>query len=155
MIAKIEHTEQQVFYVAGISLRTTNQNGQSAKDIGDLWTKFMTEGIVEKLTDRISDDILCVYTDYESDYTGFYTAVLGCKVTSINDLSEDMDGIAIKAGKYDIYYLEGSFPNNVHEAWVEIWNCSTPRSYTADYDLYSAGAKSFEETEVKIYLAVK
>ncbi|HZV12359.1 MAG TPA: effector binding domain-containing protein, partial [Candidatus Kapabacteria bacterium] len=29
------------FNIIGISVRTTNQNGQSQKDIGELWEKFM------------------------------------------------------------------------------------------------------------------
>jgi len=155
MISKIELSEQKGFYVTGISLRTTNQNGQSQIDIVNLWTKFMQENLLQQIETRVSDDIYCVYTDYETDHTGFYTAILGCKVNSSGNVFEGFVSIIIQPGNYQVYYLEGEFPANVGEAWAQIWNSTVDRKYTADFDLYSANAKSFEETEVKIYLALK
>ena len=38
---KYETKELSQFYIVGISVRTTNQNSQSQKDIGDLFTKYM------------------------------------------------------------------------------------------------------------------
>ncbi|HKB45930.1 MAG TPA: GyrI-like domain-containing protein [Chitinophagaceae bacterium] len=154
MIAKTEIIEQKEFSIAGISVRTTNQNGQSQKDIGDLWTRFMNENLLQQIHKRTSDDIYCVYTDYETDHAGFYTALLGCKVHSLTQIPDGFVGITIVAGKYQVYFLEGKFPQNVGEAWRHIWDNAIDRKYTADFDLYSADAKSFEETEVKIHLAV-
>jgi len=155
MIDQIKTIEKSGFYLAGITVRTTNQNGQSTQDIGGLWTKFMSEGILQQLNGRVNDDIYCVYTDYESDYTGSYTTLLGCKVISIDDQPKEMECLNVPAGKYLAHSLSGKFPENVHQAWNEIWNGDADRAYTADFDLYSANAKSFAETEVKIFLAVK
>ncbi|HEY4325322.1 MAG TPA: GyrI-like domain-containing protein [Mucilaginibacter sp.] len=154
MISKIETSQRPEFYLVGISVRTTNQDGQSQKDIGDLWTRFMNEGLLQQINDRASDDIYCVYTDYETDYTGPYTAILGCRVNTLSHVPDGFTGITIASGKYQVYFLEGKFPENVHLAWQEIWNSNVSRAYSADFDLYSANPKSFEETEVKIYLAV-
>jgi predicted transcriptional regulator YdeE len=49
------------FYIAGISVKTTNRNNQSQKDIGELWTQFMEGNIIEQISDRISNDILCLH----------------------------------------------------------------------------------------------
>jgi predicted transcriptional regulator YdeE len=155
MIASIETIEQPAFFIAGIAVRTTNQNGQAVTDIGSLWTRFMTGGILQQIEGRITDDIYCVYTDYETDHTGSYTTLLGCKVHSVDNQPADFSKLTINAGKYNIYSLSGKFPENVHEAWVEIWNSGVERSYTADFDRYTANAKSFAETEVKIFVAVK
>ncbi|MDF2433522.1 MAG: hypothetical protein JWP44_3153 [Mucilaginibacter sp.] len=155
MIDKIEVIQQDQFFITGISVRTTNQNGQSQNDIGALWTRFMNDDLLKKIAARIADDIYCVYTDYETDHTGFYTAVLGCKVKAMNDTPDGFIGVAIPAGKYQVYTLAGKFPDNVANAWKQIWNSEVDRAYTADFDLYSSGAKSFEETEVQIFLAVK
>jgi len=155
MISTIETIEQPAFYLAGITVRTTNQNGQSIKDIGELWTRFMSGGLLTQIEARITDDIYCAYTDYETDHTGFYTTLLGCKVSSLDDQPGGMSGITVPAGKYHVYSLSGKFPENVHQAWVEIWNSDIKRAYTVDFDCYGANAKSFAETEVKIYLAVE
>ena len=154
MIVGTEIIEQQAFSLAGISVRTINQNGQSKKDMMALWTRFMTDNLVQQIKDRVSDDIYCVYTDYKDDYLDVYTAVLGCQVNSLANIAEGFTGINIPAGKYQVYSLAGKFPENVRLAWQEIWDSNVSRKYTADFDLYSAGAKSFDETEVKIYLAI-
>jgi predicted transcriptional regulator YdeE len=87
MIAKIEIVEQSEFCLAGISVRTTNQNGQSQKDIGDLWSRIMKDNLLKKIKDKASEDTYCVYTDYETDYTGFYIALIGCKLNSLANIT--------------------------------------------------------------------
>jgi predicted transcriptional regulator YdeE len=155
MIKNTEITRQNEFYIVGISVRTTNQNNQSQTDIGGLWARIMQEGLLQQIEDKVSDDIYSVYTDYETDHTGFYTTVMGCKVSTLAHVKEGFTGVTIPQGKYQIYTLTGKFPEKVGEAWQHIWASGIERSYTADYDLYYDDAKSFEETEVKIYLAVK
>jgi len=51
------------FKVIGISVRTTNENGQAAKDIGDLWGRFMNEGILQAIPNKIDDAVYSIYTD--------------------------------------------------------------------------------------------
>jgi predicted transcriptional regulator YdeE len=155
MISKVELIDFPAFQLSGITIRTTNQNGQSQKDIGGLWQRFMADGILQKIEGRISDDTYCVYTDYETDHTGFYTTLIGCKVDTVDHIAEGFTGLTIPSGKYQVYTLAGKFPEKVHLAWQEIWDSDANRAYTADFDLYSANAKSFAETEVKIYLAAK
>jgi predicted transcriptional regulator YdeE len=154
MIAKIEIKDQKRFYLVGISTRTINNNGQSQNDIGALWTRFISDGLLLQIDSRVSDDIYCVYTDYETDHSGYYTTVLGCKVSSLDDIPQGFTGITIPQGKYRVYYLAGKFPENVQSAWQEIWKSRVERKYTVDFDLYMANPKNFEETEVKICVSV-
>lgn len=142
------------FQLTGISVWTTNQNSQSDKDIGSLWQKFTEGNLAAQIADKVSDDIYCIYTEYESDHTGFYTAILGCKVSAGSVTPQGFVRIDIPAGHYQVYKPEGKFPDNVANTWRQIWQTAIDRKYTADFDLYKAGAKSFEETEVEIYLAV-
>jgi predicted transcriptional regulator YdeE len=155
MIAKTEITDQNQFFIAGISVRTTNRDGQSAKDIGGLWTRFINENLAQQITGRLSDDTYCVYFDYETDDTGPYTAIFGCKVESLDNIPAGFTGATVPAGNYKAYYLSGEFPATIGAAWKEIWASGIKRKYTADYDFYKADPKSFEETEARIYLAVK
>ncbi|HEY9000170.1 MAG TPA: effector binding domain-containing protein [Mucilaginibacter sp.] len=138
-------------FVTGIAVRTTNQDGRSQTDIGNLWTKFMSANMAGQITARLSDDIYCVYTDYENDHTGWYTAVLGCRIESPDD-SDGMFTALIPKGSYRLYKPSGKFPECVTNAWREIWKDCPSRSYIADYDLYKAGASSFETTETEIYV---
>ncbi|MGZ3777204.1 MAG: GyrI-like domain-containing protein [Mucilaginibacter sp.] len=144
--------DQGSFFVAGIAVRTTNQDDKANKDIGDLWTKFMSEDIQSKISDKYSDDLYCVYTDYETDHTGWYTAVIGCRV--LNAGNDGMFIALVPSGSYRLYKPEGKFPDCVAETWRTIWLDGYNRKYIADYDLYKAGAKSFKETETEIYVGV-
>jgi predicted transcriptional regulator YdeE len=149
-----DRAEEQSFFVSGIKVRTTNENGQARKDIGNLWTKFMTEDIQGKIPGKLSEDIYCVYTDYETDHTGWYTAVIGCKVTE-PEINTGWFSALIPEGAYLVYKPEGKFPDCVANTWMQIWEDGVDRNYLTDYDLYKAGAKSFEETETEIHIGIK
>jgi predicted transcriptional regulator YdeE len=143
------------FRITGISVRTTNQDSQSDKDIGSLWQRFTEGNLAAQIADKASDDIYCVYTEYESDHTGPYTAILGLRVNSGgSEAPRGFVNVDIPAGNYRVYKLEGKFPESIANTWRQIWKDPIERKYTADFDLYKAGAKSFEETEAVIYLAV-
>jgi predicted transcriptional regulator YdeE len=150
----IEHINDPGFFVTGLSVRTTNQDGRSQKDIGDLWTRFTTGSLAQQIEGKLSEDIYCVYTDYESDHTGLYTAVLGCRVDNAGSVSGGFFAALIPAGNYRVYKPQGKFPESVSNTWKQIWRTATDRKYSADFDRYKAGAKSFEETEVDVYLAI-
>ena len=96
------------FYIIGISVRTTNENNQVAKDIPALWERFMVEGIMDKIPNKIDATIYCLYTDYESDHTKPYTTILGCKVATIENVPDGMVAKHIEAGHYGEINLQGN-----------------------------------------------
>ncbi|HEX3387112.1 MAG TPA: effector binding domain-containing protein [Mucilaginibacter sp.] len=132
-------TAQDSFFVAGIAVRTTNQDGRARKDIGDLWVTFMSEDIQAKIQSKYSNDVYCVYTDYETDHMGWYTAVLGCRVTEAGH--NGMFVALVPSGSYRQYSPEGDLPDFVGEAWMQIWEESEGRSYVADYDVYGPNGR--------------
>ena len=75
---------QKGFKIIGISTETSNKEGEASTAIGALWGQFISENLLEKIPNRVDSDIVCIYTDYESDYTGKYTCILGLKVSSLD-----------------------------------------------------------------------
>jgi predicted transcriptional regulator YdeE len=132
------------FNIVGIAVQTTNTNGQSGIDIPALWDKFISEGIVDKIPNKIDNAVYSVYTEYKGDFTKPYTTVLGCKVSSLDIIPEGMKGIVIEKGKYIKYTTKA---DQVFEEWTKIWNTALPRTYTADYEVYGE--------EVNIFLGVE
>ncbi len=53
------------FKVIGISVRTTNENNQAAKDIPVLWENLMNEDILNRIPNKTDNTIYSIYTDYE------------------------------------------------------------------------------------------
>jgi predicted transcriptional regulator YdeE len=144
------------FKIIGISVRTTNEGGKSGEDIGEFWERFYKENIASKIPGKISEDIYSVYTDYESDYKGSYTTIIGCKVNSLNDIPEGMTGKEIEEGDYKVFTAKGKMPDAVINQWMEIWNDSDlKRAYTSDFEVYGEKSQNPENAEVDIYIAVK
>ncbi len=144
------------FHVIGIAVRTTNENGQSAQDIPALWNRFMTGSFLEKIPGKTSQDIYCIYTDYEKDHTRPYTTILGCKVSSLELIPAGMTGKTIDGGNYNRSLATGNIPQgSVFNEWVRIWNSDLPRTFTADFEVYGEKAADPENAEVDIFVAVK
>lgn len=143
------------FSVIGISVRTTNENGQSAKDIPALWNTFMSEAIVEKIPNRISQDIICIYTDYEKDHTKPYTTILGCVVDNLDNIPEGMKGKTIENSNYATFTAQGKLSEGiVYNEWLKIWESNLERTFTSDFEVYGQKAQDPENAEVAIYIAI-
>lgn len=143
------------FKVIGISVRTTNENNQAAQDIPALWNKFMSEGIARKIPNKLSDELYCIYTDYESDHTKPYTTLLGCKVSTLENIPAGMVGKSFATGDYVPFVSKGNIMEGmVIGTWMKIWGSDLPRKYTADFEVYGKKAQNPENAEVDIFVAV-
>lgn len=142
------------FYIIGISVRTINKDNQSGNDIGNLWNKWFSEDLSTKIPNKISDDIINMYTDYNSDEHDFYTAVLGHKVSSLDMIPEGFIGKHILDENYKEFISKGKLPECVLNTWENIWNSKLDRKYTADFDVYNSMTMNPEDVEVITYLSI-
>jgi len=148
-----QKTHLEGFLVTGIAIRTTNQGGQAYLDISELWGKFMGNQLAETIGNKLSDDIYCVYTDYESDHTGYYTVILGCKVGSADNLEGGFTSVKVPPATYQVYKPEGELPDSIITEWEYIWEHADDRAYTADFECYRTGAAG--KSEAEIYISIK
>lgn len=135
--------------VEGISIKTSNQNGQSMKDIGMSWKKFFTEGVYNKIENKINDKTIGLYTDYEKDYTKPYNFMAGVQVKQKSNNIENRVNKIIPKGKYAKFIITGDVQKSVGEAWEKIWNMNLKRKYTCDFEEYQ------NNTEIYIYIAIE
>jgi len=146
----------QKFNIVGITVRTTNENGKAEQDIPALWGKFMGEGVLQKIPNKIDDTVYCMYTDYEKDHTKPYTTIIGCRVSSLENIPEGMMGKTIETGGYVRYTAKGNIMEGVvHDKWKEIWSSDIQRTYIADFDEYGDKARNLGNAEVDIFVSVK
>ena len=149
------------FKVCGISVRTTNkaEMGSNAK-LGQLWNRFFAENILQKIPQRVGDELYAVYCNYESDFNGEYDCLVGVKT----ELSEPIDGltsIEVPAGNYLKLKTErGPVFQVVGGLWQKIWSMSPSeiggiRSYIADYEVYGAEAANPNDARVEILIGYK
>lgn len=145
------------FNVIGISVETTNRDNQAAEDLGKLWTQFYQEGITERIPYRMNETVYSIYTNYESDYKGRYTTIIGMQVESLDSIPEGMVGIVIPSARYREILAKGKMPDAVVDAWMKIWEQDETlnRAYTVDFEVYGPKSQMGDDSEVQIFLATK
>ncbi len=144
------------FNLIGISVRTTNENQQAGLDIPKLWEKFMSESILAAIPNKVDQTIYCMYTDYEKDYTRPYTTILGCQVSTLDDIPVGMVGKRVESGQYSKFTAKGSLLEGVvFKAWEEIWRTDLQRAYTADFEVYGENAQNPQDATVDIFIALE
>lgn len=152
----METVTKEAFKVIGIKVRTTNENGQSANDIRELWQKIMSENILAKIPNKIDTSIYSIYTNYEKDHTKPYDTILGCRVNTLEVIPEGMIGQEFEKENYSKFISKGNLTQGVvYNSWVEIWNKNLNRTFTADFEVYGEKAQDPTNAEVEIYVAVK
>ncbi len=144
------------FNIIGIETQTSNESGKAAVDLGKLWEQFYVENIPSKIPNKTSEEVYSIYTDYESDYTGKYTCIIGLKVDSIDTIPEGLVGRNFKGGSYQKFVAKGQMPHAVLESWQEIWKLDKElnRKYTADFEVYGVKAQKGDDSEVEIYIEI-
>ncbi|WP_433766121.1 GyrI-like domain-containing protein [Flavobacterium ginsenosidimutans] len=121
----------------------------------ELWNQFLAEEISTKIPNKISNDIYCIYTDYEKDHTRPYTTILGCAVVNLNEIPNGMIGKTIDGNHYEKFIAKGNLAEGiVFNEWLKIWKSDLNRTFTADFEVYGEKAQNPNDAEVEIYIAI-
>lgn len=144
------------FHVIGISVRTTNEGGQAAKDIPQLWDRFVSEDIESKIPNKASTDLYGIYTEYEGDFTQPYTTIVGYKVNSLDNVPDGLIGLTIETANYEKFTAKGKLSDDiVFNKWTEIWKSNLDRAYVTDFEVYGEKSCEMDNAEIGIFVAVK
>jgi predicted transcriptional regulator YdeE len=142
------------FWVIGIEARTSN----AGDDIGKSWKRLFSEGILNRIPNRVDSRIVAVYTDYESDKDGPYTYLLGAKVSSIDKLPAGMSAKKVMTGEYGMFTAESGPPAQLVVAlWKQIWSLESGalrRAYKTDFEVYEEHNDP-QNGRVDVYVGVK
>jgi predicted transcriptional regulator YdeE len=140
--------------IIGIATETSNQDGRSTQDIGQLWERFYAENIKRRILEKAGDEVYAIYTDYESEYTGKYTIIIGLKVKSLDHIPMGLVGREFEPLTFRKFTAKGKMPGAVVDAWKEIWkNDKDPnRRYQYDFEVYGAASQNGENSVVDIFV---
>lgn len=149
--------EMKSLKIIGISTVTSNNNNQAIEDLGKLWHQFFGENIIQKIPNTISPNIYAIYTDYESDFKGKYTTIIGLEVSSLDNIPDGMVGREFQPQTFKQYLAKGELHQAVGETWQQIWNddANLNRAYLYDYELYTEKAQNPADAEIEIYIGIK
>ena len=157
----IKEKKLNAFKVIGIKIRTSNALELSGKgQIGATWGKFMSEGLGSKIPNRIDNNIVAAYCEYESDMNAPYTFFLGAMVSSTAEVPSGMVTMEIPSDNYTVFNTEkGEVPMVIIDAWKKIWDMTSKsqinRTYTFDFEIYDSRASNPKSAQVDIFISAR
>jgi len=146
------------------SIATRTNNAREATSdgvIGKQWTRFIQEGLLAKIPNKLDHSVVAVYTDYASDHNGDYTFILGAKVSLATEVPAGMVAKTIPAGRYAVFTSEkGPGSKVVPELWMKINSLpkSAPggdRAYRADFEIYDERAADPQNLQADVYIGIR
>lgn len=158
-------TELPEIKLIGISCRTNNTSEMniSTAKIAPTMQKYFQQALGEEIPNRKNPGTTyCVYTNYESDFTGDYTYFIGEEVNFVDrSLIKQFSAITIPAQTYTKFTSKtGIMPGVCIDMWQNIWKMESEelkgkRAYLADFEVYDKRALDPSKTVLDIYLGVK
>jgi len=120
--------------IAGIAIRTSFAT--VAHDAGAIWQRAFAEGIPAAAAGR---PLAAVYAEYDTDFRGAYTMLVGAEVDAGNAAPPSYREIALPAGCYARFAADGDPAVAVAGVWQYInsaWPDRGRRAYGVDLELY-------------------
>jgi predicted transcriptional regulator YdeE len=138
-------------HIAGIAARTSNarESDPATAALPGLWTRFAAGPAPASGPPA---PVYGVYTEYETDVHGAYTAVVGREGAPARPTER---AVTIPAGIYLVFSSAGEVPAAVISGWQQVWAYfarpdAPARAYTADFEYYDPAHPSM----VRIHIAV-
>lgn len=154
--------EMKHFTVIGIAARTSNAKEMTPDGIiGKQWGRLFQEELIGKIPNRADQNVVAVYTDYDSDHNGEYTYLLGARITSDANVPAGMVAKKIPGGKFAVFTTEkGPAAQVVPAAWMKINSLPKTavggdRTYRADYEVYDGRARDPQNLQVDVYVGIR
>lgn len=152
--------------LVGITCRTNNdhifESDISTNKIAATVQKYFYNELSKKILHRKKPGTTyCVYTDYESDFTGDYTFFIGEEANSADNLPKDFVTITIPAQHYAKFTNEpGPMPGVCVDMWEKIWKMKSEelggkRLYLADFEIYDERALDHNQVVLDVCVGVK
>lgn len=150
---EIVKTTSDSFLVAGLKIRTMNQHGLAQVELAEMWDYYLAEEMSAKIPNTEDDDIYCVYFEYEDGHEGLYSALLGKKVSSIENLPEGMFGVQVPEQLYEVVSAPHATPEAIRRCWKYIWDHLENRTYTFDFERYRKSQTDSQIIQAQIFVA--
>lgn len=139
--------------VAGIRLRSSNNDPEMGRAIGEAWQNFFGKGIYESIPGRKNEKSIGLYTNYENNENGLYDVMVCCEVKENTDIPDSIDTEIIPSGKYAKFLVKGHVQEAVQEFWMKLWNMDLERRYSGDFEEYQPG-NDMNNSEIHIYISL-
>ena len=139
--------------VAGITIRTSNNDPNMGKAIGETWQQFFAGGIYASISNKENNNSIGLYTNYEDKINGAYDMMVCCEISKEENLPTEINVKKIAEGKYAKFVVKGNVQKAVAECWAKIWAMDLDRKYSFDFEEYISGGE-MDNAEINIYISI-
>ncbi|PKM59133.1 MAG: AraC family transcriptional regulator [Firmicutes bacterium HGW-Firmicutes-4] len=139
--------------IAGLKIRTSNNEPQMSEKIGTTWQRFYSDGIEASLAGRKNDKCIGLYSDYENGVAGNYDVMVGCEVAAGASQPEPVEAKTIAAGNYAKFIVHGDVQQAVGDFWMKLWGMELDRKFGSDFEEYQPG-EDMANAEIHIYISL-
>ena len=150
------------FCATGKGIRTTNENGASARDQGALWANLMQTGVLSPILAATGEETVWgIYSRFEKDHTRPFDFALAARTPIGYPTIESGETIEIPGGDYAVFRLTGASPEEASvRVWETIWAWSAAnplrRAYGIDLERWSLGElMRGGPVSVMVYISVR
>lgn len=142
--------QQQAIHLVGFELRTTN--AEAAQTIPAFWQRLTADGALQRITGRIGDDVLAVYTHFEHagrSNAGLYSLIVGAPVPADAAVPAGMVRAVLPASRRAEFAVPHGQPQQVGAVWQQVWaQDGLAKTFIADYERYGA------DGEIAVFVGV-
>lgn len=143
--------------IIGPTIHTGNEDPEVAQKIGELWNKFMEDGMSGSIPAPIIEPYSCYGLYYNYDFSDMtYDTMVGVE-SAADTTPEGLQLVVIPAGRYAKFNTRGNVVQAVIDAWNAIWAMEelVPlRANTVDFEAYHP-SDDMDDTEIDLYIALK
>ncbi len=139
--------------IVGLSAHTSNSSPNMQSVIGTLWNRFFSEGIFQKIENKVGFTTIGLYSDY-SNGNQDYNITVGCEVSNTDNIPTGTVEKIIPGGKYAKFIVIGDVKEAVGEFWERFQKTTIERTFTGDFEEYIADENG-NCNQIHIYIAIK
>lgn len=144
--------------ITGITGRASNNSPEEGAVIGQLWARFMGEGLDRSIAGTHVEPYGCFALYYNYDFADMsYDLLVGCQ-TDAAEMPEGMVHQEIPAARFAKFTIRGGdCVKSVQEVWEAIWadeELTAQRAFTVDFEAYLPG-EDMSCADIDIFVALK
>ncbi|RDB63970.1 AraC family transcriptional regulator [Gordonibacter sp. 28C] len=143
--------------VVGPTVRASNNSPEEGAVIGQLWQRFMGEGMDRSIPGTRVEPYGCFALYYGYDMGDMsYELLVGCETDAA--APEGMRSQDIAAGRYAKFAIRGGdCVASVQKIWEDIWadeELTAQRAFTVDFEAYLPG-EDMSCADIDVFVALK
>lgn len=144
--------------ITGITCRASNNSPEEGAVIGQLWQRFMGEGLNRSIPATQVEPYDCFALYYHYDFTDMsYDLLVGCQ-TDAAETPTDMARVEIPSARFAKFSIRGGdCVKSVQDVWTAIWadeELTAQRAFTVDFEAYLPG-EDMSCADIDIFVALK